>query len=350
MLISTGIPTTAGVTSHSFPLESVKIEGTQLSKEVILEMASLQLGRPVNQAAIEEGCKRLLASGLFPSIAFHYAPGPRLGYVLTLSLADHTSLSEASIEIPGVDENEIWQWLTSRYPRFQRKVPSTGTAQQFLARQIEQHLGAKLEGQHLVVRLEADMVRQMIVSFQPETLPTIDAINFTGQQEFSASELARIIEKLVLNEGYTDRRFRTYLEFNIRRVYEEHGMYRVQFPSIVARKTGAGTVAVTTVIEEGPKYTLGDVRFIGDNLPSSAMLRAANFKTGRVANWTDIQQGIWEAERLLRRAGYSEVAAIPERVFHDEQRILDVKISFRKKSARTIATTGTSPDFEARAQ
>jgi hypothetical protein len=80
--------------TESFPLEAVKIQGTQLSEGVILELSGLRIGTPVNEAAIGEGCRKLQASGLFQTVGFQYAPGPGQGYVLTLTLADQTVLIE----------------------------------------------------------------------------------------------------------------------------------------------------------------------------------------------------------------------------------------------------------------
>ncbi len=353
LLFLTALPLVAGPRTESFPLEAVQIEGSQLTNAVVLEISGLHIGTPVNEAAMQEGCRKLQATGLFQTVGFQYAPGPKQGYVLTLTLTDQTVLLDAAIDVPGVDATETWQWLASRYPRFQHKVPGDETGQLFLARQIEQHLGAKLDGQHLVARLESDLTHgKTIVSFQPEKLPAIAAMNFTGQQEFSEADLRQIMEKVVANEGYLDRHYRSYVELNLRRAYEEHGMYRVRFADIVARKDG-GAIAVTTAIEEGPKYTLGAVALAGEGLPSEAMLSAAKFKTGALANWTEIQVAIWETEKPLKRLGYTEAAAIPERVFHDDQRMLDLKIGYRKGPLYHLGQlriAGLSPEMEAKAR
>jgi outer membrane protein assembly factor BamA len=334
-------------------LEAVKIEGTQLTSAVVLDMSGLRVGSPVNEAAMQEGCRKLQASGLFQTVGFRYAPGPKQGYVLTLTLLDQTVLLDASIDVPGLDETETWQWLTSRYPRFQHKVPGDETGQLFLARQIEQHLGVRLDGQHLVARLESDLTHgKTIVSFQPETLPAIGAMSFTGQQEFNEADLRHIMEKVVANEGYLDRHYRAYVELNLRRAYEEHGMYRVQFPTIAARKDGIA-IAVTTAIEEGPKYSLGTVELTGEALPTKAMLEAAKFKTGSLANWTEIQLDIWESEKPVKRLGYTDAAAISERVFRDDQRLLDLKIDYRKGPLYhfgELRIAGLSPEMESQAR
>jgi outer membrane protein assembly factor BamA len=130
-------------------------------------------------------------------------------------------------------------------------------------------------------------------------------------------------------------------------------MYRVKFPSITAQKAGAGMVTVTTVIDEGPQYKLGEISFVGDNLPVEAMLKAAKFKKGETANWTEIQKGIWEAEKPLKRTGFFTASARPERVFHDEQRVLDLKISFSLGPlyrSGEVKIVGLTPEQEVKAR
>jgi outer membrane protein assembly factor BamA len=314
----------------SVPLESVSLQGTTLSKEFVLEIAGLRIGAPVDKAAIETACLKLKESGIFESIAYRYAPGPKHGYALILTVADQGSLTDATLDFPGIDENQLWQWLVSQYPPFNHKVPGNDGAQQFIAKKLEEHLGPRLEGQHVVARLEAELIppRRMIVSFQPETLPHIASMYFTGGQELTSEELGNLIQKVVATRGYTDRHFREAVELNLRRAYEEHGMYRVRFPSITAQKASASSVVVATAVEEGPKFTLGDVQLVGDNLPIDAMLKAAKFRKGQIANWTDIQQRIWELEKPLKRTGYFDATANPERIFHDDQHVLDIKPAF----------------------
>lgn len=320
---------TAQAQNGSFPLESVILEGTGLSHDAVLEISGLRIGAAVDKTAIESGCAKLKDSGLFESISYRYAPGPKRGYVITLMLEDQKRLSDAVIDFPGVDEDKLWRWLASLYPPFNRKVPGNDAAQELFSRKLADHAKVELDGQRVVARMESDLMRRKtIVSFQPETLPRIAAMNFTGQRELKSEELVGLLQKITTDQGYTDRHFRDLVEMNLRRAYEEHGMYRVKFPKIDAQKTGAGAVVVTTAIEEGSKYTLGDVEFAGNNLPVEAMLKAAHFNRGQTANWTDIQRAIWEAEKPVKRTGYLDAAARPERIFRDDQHVLDLKIAF----------------------
>src|SRR5258708_32442726 len=195
-----------------FPIESVVIEGSQMQRETVLEITGLRLGTPVNKAAIEQGCAKLRDSGIFEDINYRYGPGPKHGYIVTLTLADQSGLIESVIDIPGADEDEIWRWLSSKYPAFNHKVPGDGSAQPFIAHELETHAGAQLNGQRTVAQMETEFVprRRLVIAFQPANLPRITTMSFTGNQELPSSTLPRVMQKVAAGEGYTDRRFRSF--------------------------------------------------------------------------------------------------------------------------------------------
>jgi outer membrane protein assembly factor BamA len=344
----------SSLAAQSLPLESLVLEGTTMSRDAVLTIAGLRIGGPIDKAAIETACGKLTDTGLIQSISYRYARGPKRGWVLTLTIEDQKQFTPASIDFPGVDDAELWRWLAAQYPAFDHKVPANDPAQEFLAKALAEHAKAELDGQAVVTRMESDLkTRTSMISFQPANLPRIAAMNFTGQHELSADALTAVLAKLVADDGYTDRHFRQLVEINLRGAYEEHGMYRVKFPKIAAEKAGAGKVTVTTTIEEGAQFKLGEVSFVGDNLPVEAMLKAAKFKKGQIANWTEIQSGIWAAERPVKRTGYFAAAARPERILHDEQSVIDVKISFAMGPlfhAGQLKIIGLSPELEAKAR
>jgi outer membrane protein assembly factor BamA len=338
----------------SFSLESVTLEGTAVSKDAVLELAGLRIGSPVDKVAFETAAQKLNDSGMFESVNYRFAPGANRGYILTLALVDPKSPTDATIDFAGVDEDEAWKWLASRYPSLNHKVPGNDAAQMFVARKLEQHLAAALDGHHVVARLESDLkTRRASISFQPEPLPRIAALRFTGQAEFTSEQLADIIPKDIKDQGYTDRGFRQSVELNLRRAYEERGMFRVRFPNIVAEPQPGWAISITTTIEEGAKYTLGDVHILGDKLPIDAMLKAANFQKSEKANWTKIQNSLWEMEKPLKRLGYLNAASVPERIFHDDQHILDLNVSFRLGPLYRfgqLRIVGLAPGLEAQAR
>jgi outer membrane protein assembly factor BamA len=355
LLVSIAVLCQIRAQSASFPLESVVVEGTALSKDVVFELTGLRLGSPVDKAAIDAAAQKLNESGLFESVNYRYGPGPKRGYVVTFQLADPRRLMNATVDVAGIDEDEFWKWLVAKYPTLDHKVPDVDAGQKFVSAKIEEHLGAALEGHHIAPQLASDLMHggRPTVSFQPDPLPRIAAMNFTGEAELTQEQLTGLIPKDVREQGFTDRGFRQAVELNLRPAYEEHGIYRVRFPSITSQKEPGWSVTVTTTVEEGAKFTLGDVQILGDNLPVEAMLKAAKFRKGEIANWTQIQNSIWELERPVKRLGYMNAAAKPERIFHDEQYVLDIKLSItmgpRYKFGQ-LQIAGLSPDLEAKAR
>jgi outer membrane protein assembly factor BamA len=338
----------------SFPLEDVKISGSQVPTAVVLEIGGLKLGAGINKAGIEEACQKLGQSGIFEAVGYHYESGPQNGYVVTLELTDPRKLVDAAIDVPAVDENALWTWIASQFPKFQHRVPQSEEAQQYLAGMLEKKLGVSLHGQHLVTRMEQDFISgRPLLSFQPETLPHIDAMTFVGQSRLPAGELNKLMQNVVGDDGYTDRRFRTLVEQNLRMAYERHGMFKAQFPGIRAQVVNPSAVTVATTIVEGPQYKLANVEFSGENLPTDAMWAAAQFKKGEVANWTEIQQGIWRTELPVKRTGYTDAVSRWERVLDDANQTLLVKISFRKGPLYhfgQVTFVGLGPDLEAKAR
>ena len=55
---------------------------------VVLEIGGMKLDANINKAGLEEACNKLGRSGIFETVGYHYEPGPKHGYVVTLELAD----------------------------------------------------------------------------------------------------------------------------------------------------------------------------------------------------------------------------------------------------------------------
>ena len=354
LCLLSGLCAASGLSQNAaFPLESVAIEGSTIPEPEILQIAGLHIGSPIDKPGIEQACAKLQESGLFSTISYHYGPGPKKGYVLTLTLADQERLTVASIDVPGVETNETWKWLLARFRRFDHEVPQVEPAQKYLAGEIERHLGPALRGQHLTVRMETDLkTGKLTLSFQPEVLPKIQSIAFVGNQAIASDELGAVLNRAVANAEYTDRRFATAVELNLRPVYEEHGYYRVQFTPGNPRWTDSGVV-LSVAINEGASYQLGKVEIAGDDLPVDAMMAAAKLPNGKPANWRTIQEGIWEMEKVIKRRGFFEATASPDRSYDDAAHVLNLRIRMNNGPLYhfgELTIAGLSPDLECRAR
>jgi outer membrane protein assembly factor BamA len=193
---------------------------------------------------------------------------------------------------------------------------------------------------------------KVTLSFQPEVLPKVQSVSFAGNEAVANTELNSALNPIMANADYTDRRFATAVELNLRPVYEQHGYYRVKLTPGSPVWTDAG-VSVGVTITEGAPYQLGKVDLIGDDLPTDAMLAAAKFPAGKLANWEQIQNGIWELEKVVKRTGFFQAAASSERYYDDTAHVLDLRVRLNKGPLYRfgeIRFTGLSPDLEAQAR
>jgi outer membrane protein assembly factor BamA len=326
--IALALATFAGISKAAqTSLESVSIAGSKAAKDAVMAITALKIGAPIDQAAIEEACKRLQATGLFTSVEYTFRPGPKQGLAVTLNLQDAGPLINAAIDIPEADEAALWKWMMSLYPTFDHKVP--GGAQDFLAGQIERQASGSLNGEHVVARQEGDLAsHRSFISFQPEKLPQIAWVAFEGNHAIGTQDLQAVLAKVLPGQGYTERSFRFLVENNIRPAYEDIGMYRVQFPAVRAQKDGPGSMGVTLTIAESPVYTLGQIDLTGDNVPPD-LVKSANLPIGKAANWTLIQKGIWAMQSKLVVAGYLDTTERNERIFDDQAHVLNIKVALR---------------------
>jgi outer membrane protein assembly factor BamA len=155
------------------------------------------------------------------------------------------------------------------------------------------------------------------------------------------------------DSGFTDYNIRMFLEDAVRRAYEEHGMYRVQFPKVTATPAGKLLVNVKGEVVEGAQFKLGKVNFIGGPaVPVADMLKAAKFKTGEVANWRDIQQSVVALQRPMMRVGYRDAKYEINRVLDDATKELNLEVPVELGPLYhfgQVTFQGLAPDADAKA-
>ena len=268
-------------------------------------------------------------------------------------MQDETDLTPAVIDVPLVDEAEVWQWLAARFPTLQHQILKSDEGQEFIAKEIGVHLSSALDGERIVAHQESDLVtRRSLTVLQPENLPQMSSLDFTGVQELTSLQLVTIIHDSMKTLGYSEYTLRQYLEGGVRQAYEEHGMYRVQFPKITAKRSGKLSVAVTAEVVEGPQFTLNSVRAPGAGEAESSMFKAANFQIGAIANWRDIQQSIVKTHKPLLRLGYQESTIVPRRVLDDEKRHSELELEVRLGPLYhfgQVSFSGLAADLDAKA-
>jgi len=297
----------------------------------------------------------MFETGFFASVKYRYDPkssGAVDGYAVTLQITEEPPRTQIVLDIPGQEEEQLWQHLKSSDPFIDRQIPDNERAAAYFRHAVEAALRESNHASELTMKTEANLrTGKTWTICRPAHVPKIVAMQFEGNKAISTGVLEAILARVAEGEEYTEREFRNLLELNLRPRYEELGRLTVAFRRVKMTGAGEGAVAVTTVIEEGPVWRLGKVVLTGDALPVGPMVEAARFREGSPANWKEFLRSIQNMEGVLRRDGYIRVASNPVRSFREAEQVVDVTVEVKKGQQflfGELHIEGLDPDAEPR--
>lgn len=125
-------------------IQAIRVKGTRLPEISILRLTGLQIGQTINETKVRTALQSATDSGLFTNISYVYESASHGdGVILELRIDDQLPLVPATIRIPDVDEEQIWQYLQRVDPLFTRALPATDNAiqlyQQYIGKYLETH-------------------------------------------------------------------------------------------------------------------------------------------------------------------------------------------------------------------
>ncbi|MGA2183266.1 MAG: POTRA domain-containing protein [Bryobacteraceae bacterium] len=312
-----------------YPIETIEFGGSGYPRDALLSATGLRTGMPFGEAVLQGAAQRLQSTGFFRSVQFRYETAPdRKGYAVRFELTDDKDSLPARIDLPGIDENAVWDALSAADPLLTRQVPSNDIAQNRYIHAIETYAAQHGQAQKVAARVNNGALGSGHVTlvFEPENLVPIAAVRFTDTYALKPADVEAVLEPVAANSGYTETRFRQLLDLNVRPLYEEHGFLGVVFDRITLREDDSGRVTVTTHVIDGRAYTLGVVTLDGPGLPEAEMRQAAGFHIGERANWKAFLEGVEEMERVLKRQGYVHAQSRVERTLHSREGTVDAVV------------------------
>jgi len=137
---------------------------------------------------------------------------------------------------------------------------------------------------------------------------------------------------------YTESGFRDLLNSSVRLLYEQRGRVRVAFPEVRAEPVSdVEGVHVFVKVDEGQSYELGKVAIVGPSpVDPAALIKAGDFKTGDVANYDRVNEGLEKIRKAVRRAGYLDVKVTSERSIDDTKKAVDVAVHIEPGAQYTM--------------
>jgi hypothetical protein len=138
-------------------IDKLTVQGTRFTAHSIEILTGLRPGVQIDELAVRQAITRMLESGLIRSVDYNYESlADPHKVVLELTIVDETPLLPASIEIPGVDPEAVWQYLASVDPLFTRELPRTQKALRFYVRAITDYLRTNKRPESLVPIVTGD--------------------------------------------------------------------------------------------------------------------------------------------------------------------------------------------------
>jgi len=159
LLAQNGAPQ-AGATSAAdemVAIERITVRGSRLEAGSIRFLSGLRPGMKVNEAAVRKAAQRIADSGLVKNVGYQYQSlSSDRSVELEFAIADELPLLPATIEIPGVDAEDVWAYLRGIDPVFTRELPRTQKAIAFYTRYIERYLAAQKRTLRVATVITAD--------------------------------------------------------------------------------------------------------------------------------------------------------------------------------------------------
>ena len=315
-----------------WPVQAILVEGNKIfTREQIAAATGLKIGQAAGKADFEAARDRLVASGAFETVGYRFEPGPdRQGFVATFQVTEVQPAFRVQFEDLGVPAAELERALAARDPLFSSvNLPATKNVLDRYAGFVQEYLATKGITEPVAAKVVPVTTDRFAIVIRPARgLPAVAEIAFSGNQVVGKDVLSQAIHYVGIGAPYSESGFREILSNAIRPIYEQRGRVRVSFPEIRAEPVkDVNGVKVSVRIDEGASYELGKVAIAGPSpIDPAALLKTGDFKTGDVANFDRVNEGMERIRQALRRAGYMQAKTRSERKIDDAKKTVDVNL------------------------
>jgi outer membrane protein insertion porin family len=230
----------------------------------------------------------------------------------------------------GVPAADIERALAAKDPLFSSaNLPATKNVLDRYTALVQEYLGTKGITEPVAAKVVPLTSDRFTILIRPARgLPAVAEVSFSGNQVVPESVLREAIHGVGIGAPYTEAGFREILNNAVRSVYEQRGRVRVTFPEVRAKPVkDVEGVHVFVKVDEGASYELGKVSIAGPSpIEPAVLLKTGDFKTGDVANFDRVNEGLERIRLALRRAGYLQAKTRAERKLDDAKKVVDVSV------------------------
>jgi outer membrane protein insertion porin family len=298
---------------HRWPIESLKVEGSHnYTQAQILAVAGLKVGQTAGKADFEAARDRLVATGMFETVGYKFAPGgDKNGYAASFQVVEVQPAYPIRFDDLGTTDKELADYLRGKDPLFAPRLAATKAVLERYKQWIQEYMTAHQSKDTVVAKVVPAGAPagpgEFSILFRPaRSDPAVAEVAFEGNVAIPTSKLQNTIAEVAVGLPYKEEAFRQCLDSSIRPLYDARGRIRVKFTKVsVEKATDVQGLAVKVVVDEGGTYDLGDVRIEGAaHFEPVRLLKTGKFKKGDLADFDEIGNGVDRIKKVLAHEGY----------------------------------------------
>ncbi|MEO8593368.1 MAG: POTRA domain-containing protein [Candidatus Solibacter sp.] len=329
-------------TPSKWPVESLTVAGNRAyTREQVLAIAGLKIGQLAGKDEFEAARDRLVVTGVFETVGYQFEPGPNKGFAATFQVTEVEPAYPVRFEELGVPEKDINALLHSKDPLYlPEHLPATKPVMDRYTAWVQEYLASKGLTEKIGGKITMLGTDQFAIVFRPaRNLPAIAQITFQGNQVIPQAVLREAIHLTAIGAPYAESSFRDLLNSAVRPLYEQRGRVRMNVVELRAQPVSdVEGVHVFIKIDEGESYVLGKVAIAGSSpVDPAVLIKAGDFKTGDVANFERVNEGLERIHKAVLRAGYLDARVTSDRAIDDARKAVDVAVHIE---AGALYTTG----------
>ncbi len=324
--------TTQPAQPHQWPIESLKVEGSHnYTQAQILAVAGMKVGQMAGKTDFEAARDRLLATGMFETVGYKFAPGgDQHGYAASFQVVEVQPAYPIRFDDLGVTDKELTEYLRSKDPLFAPRLAATKAVLERYKQWVQEYITAHHSKDTVIAKVtpgEKAGTGDLVILFRPaRSDPAVAEVAFEGNQVIPTAALQSAIAEVAIGIPYKEDTFRQYLDSSIRPLYDARGRIRVVFTKVTVEKvTDVQGLAVNVNLVEGPTFDLGSVHIEGaPHFEPARLLKTGKFKSGDLADFDEIGKGVDRIKKVLAHEGYMRNDVQIVRNIDDAKKVVNV--------------------------
>jgi outer membrane protein assembly factor BamA len=313
-------------------IETLQFEGaSRLSEAELTRLSGIKRGDAPTKEVFEAAKDRLLATGCVETVSWRYGPSAAgTGYAAVIAITEADQFIPWSIDRLPLTEGEFAAAASEEIPCFGKDIP---TYERYLNRAtalVQKLLNAKGVKEEATAKVGLVDGKTIAVVFQPKTPPpNIYDVQFTGNKAVPGPDLRKPLAQAAIGMPYNENLFRQLLDNQTKPIYETIGRLTVKFPSVKvvpAAQPEVKGVLVIVEVDEGPVYTMEEVKVEGAPMEEAEIEKLAQFERGKTVNYTNLGLAMERVLGELRNRGYLRAAYKALRSIDEEKKTTTMTI------------------------